>query len=74
MVRRIEKLCKRIYRLLAIDSYARLDLRLTPQNELVFIEANPNPILAKDEDFAESAKKAEIPYEKLIQKIVQLAI
>ena len=72
LARRIEKLCKRIYHLLLIDGYARLDLRLTPQNEIVFIEANPNPMLAKDEDFALAAEKAGLPYPKLIQRILQV--
>ena len=72
LVQHIKSICKKIYRLLAIDGYARLDLRLTPQNEVVFIEANPNPILAREEDFAESAKKADIPYPKLIEKIINL--
>ena len=48
----IEETCKRIYRLLTIDGYARIDLRLTAAGEAYFIEANPNPILADDEDFA----------------------
>ena len=55
-----------------IDGYARLDLRLTPQNEIVFIEANPNPMLAKDEDFALAGEKAGLPYPKLIQRILQV--
>jgi len=71
-IRRIERACKRIYRLLLIDGYARLDLRLTAADEIVFIEANPNPILAKDEDFAMAAEKAGLPYPKLIQKILQV--
>ena len=70
--RQVEQTCKKIYRLLAIDGYARLDLRLTPANEIVFIEANPNPILAQDEDFAQSALKAELAYPQLIQRIMQL--
>ena len=53
----IEEKCKEIYRLLTIDGYARIDLRLTPENKLYFIEANPNPILADDEDFALAAGK-----------------
>jgi len=57
----IERTSRRIYRLLAIDGYARLDLRLTLNNEVYFIEANPNPILAEDEDFAQSALKAGLP-------------
>lgn len=72
LARRIEQLCKRIYHLLLIDGYARLDLRLTPQNEIVFIEANPNPMLAKDEDFALAGEKAGLPYPKLIQRILQV--
>jgi len=52
LVSEIQETCKRIYRLLTIDGYARIDLRLTPANEVYFIEANPNPILAADEDFA----------------------
>lgn len=72
LVQRIERTCKKIYHLLAIDGYARLDLRLTAQNELVFIEANPNPAIASEEDFAQSAQKAGLPYAKLIEKIIYL--
>ena len=63
--------CKRIYRLLTIDGYARIDLRLTPNNEIYFIEANPNPILAEDEDFAQAAGKAGLPYPQLIDRIIR---
>jgi len=74
LVRNIERTCKKIYRLLAIDGYARLDLRLTKDNEVVFIEANPNPILAQDEDFAQSAHRASLPYPELIRCILQLGM
>ncbi len=71
---RIEQTCKRIYHLLTIDGYARLDLRLTPNNDIYFIEANPNPILAEDEDFAQSALKAGLDYPQLIDRIVRLGL
>src|SRR5437764_2477060 len=71
LVARIEETCKRIYRLLTIDGYARIDLRLTPANEIYFIEANPNPILAEDEDFAQAAGKAGLPYPQLIDRIIR---
>lgn len=71
LVARIEQTCKRIYRLLTIDGYARIDLRLTAANEVYFIEANPNPILAEDEDFAQSAGKAGLPYPQLIDRIIR---
>ena len=74
VVRQIETACRRIYHLLTIDGYARLDLRLTPDNTLYFIEANPNPILAPDEDFAQSALKAGISYPQLIQRIARLGL
>ncbi len=70
-VAHIEETCKRIYRLLTIDGYARIDLRLTANNELYFIEANPNPHLASDEDFAQSADKAGIKYPQLIDRIIR---
>src|SRR5438876_7050831 len=71
LVAHIEQTRKRIYRLLTIDGYARIDLRLTPANEVYFIEANPNPILAEDEDFALSAGKAGLAYAELIERIIQ---
>jgi D-alanine-D-alanine ligase len=40
----------------------------------VFIEANPNPILARFEDFAQSALKAGLKYPNLIQRILQLGM
>jgi len=71
VVRAIQQTCKRIYRLLTIDGYARIDLRLTPKNEIYFIEANPNPVLASYEDFAQSAHKAGLEYPQLVERIVR---
>src|ERR1043166_5907255 len=70
----IQNTCKRIYHLLTIDGYARVDLRLTRDNKVYFIEANPNPILAKDEDFAQSAMKAGASYPQLIDRILRLGL
>jgi D-alanine-D-alanine ligase len=70
----IQAICKRIYRLLTIDGYARLDLRLTRDNKVYFIEANPNPILAQDEDFAQSAAKAGLSYAQLVERIIRIGM
>jgi len=70
----IVQTCKRIYRLLTIDGYARVDLRVTPANEIYFIEANPNPILAADEDFAQSALKDGLAYPQLIERIIRTGL
>ncbi len=72
--RNIERTCRKIYHLLAIDGYARLDLRVTDQSEIVFIEANPNPFLAQGEDFALSAEKGGLSYPALIARIVRLGL
>jgi D-alanine-D-alanine ligase len=74
LVAKIKRMCKRIYRLLTIDGYARIDLRLTADNDVYFIEANPNPILAADEDFALAAGKAGLPYPRLIDRIIRLGM
>jgi len=71
---RVVDLCKRIYRILDLSGYARIDLRLTPDGGLYVLEANPNPGIARDEDSTLSAKKAGIGYREFIQLIVQLGL
>ena len=53
--KRLEKRSKRIYQLLSLSGYARLDYRLTKEGEFYLLEANPNPQIAIHEDFADSA-------------------
>lgn len=72
--RYIQKISKRIYRALELKGYARLDFRLSQEQELFFLEANPNPQLSQDEDFAQSAKTVGISYKKLIQRILNLGM
>ncbi len=66
-------ICKKIYRVLGIQGFGRIDLRIK-DNEIYFIEANPNPSIAKKEDYALSAHKAGVEYEDLIAKIVSLSL
>ena len=70
----IRQTCKRIYHLLTIDGYARLDLRLARDNTVYFIEANPNPILAEDEDFAQSALKSGLTYAQMVERIIRVGL
>jgi len=72
--RRVANVCKRIYRLLRIRDFGRIDLRLTPAGEIIFIEANPNPDIAYGEDLAEAAEAAGIGYPTLIERIIRLAL
>jgi D-alanine-D-alanine ligase len=69
-VARIQHLCKRVYRALHVSGYARIDLRLDEQGRMYVLEANPNPQIAYGEDFAESAERAGLSYEALMQRIL----
>jgi len=70
----IMRVCKRAYRALAQSGYTRMDLRLRPDGTVYLLEANPNPNLAEDEDFAESAHAVGITYEDLLQRILNLGL
>jgi D-alanine-D-alanine ligase len=72
--RKLERLSKRIYRLLSLSGYARLDYRMTNDGEFYLLEANPNPQIALGEDFADSAKHCGLCYGKLLQKILTLGL
>ena len=67
-------LAKRVFRALNLSGYARLDLRLDPNGKVYVLEANPNPEVAYGEDFAESAEKAGVSYEALLQRLLQLGL
>ncbi|MBN2482884.1 MAG: ATP-grasp domain-containing protein [Candidatus Omnitrophica bacterium] len=64
---------KRAYRVLNMGGYARFDIRVTPDARIYILEANANPSLNRDDEFSEAAKKAGIPYPKLLEKIVSYA-
>lgn len=73
-VERITKICKKAYRVLHIRGYGRIDLRVTPDGGIVILEANPNPNLSHEDEFAQSAIKAGATYEGLIQRILGLGL
>jgi len=74
MLDKINQICKKVYRVLRIRGYGRIDLRVTMEGRVVILEANPNPGLASYEEFAMSAQKAGISYEELIKRILNLAL
>ncbi len=71
--KKINETCKKIYRLLQIQGFGRIDLRIK-NDEIYFIEANPNPSIAKKEDYALSAGKAGVEYDELLTKIISLSL
>jgi D-alanine-D-alanine ligase len=71
---RLDKLSRRIYRALGLSGYARMDFRVTPGGNIYVLEANANPNLEAEEDFAESARAAGVSYEELLAKLIQLGL
>ena len=74
VVARLQRTAKRIYRILGLDGYARIDFRLAADGTPYFIEANPNPEIASSQEFAKAALHDGIDYTSLLQRILALAI
>jgi D-alanine-D-alanine ligase len=70
----IQDLAKQVYRALGLSGYARIDMRMTADGQLYVLEANPNPQIAEDEDFADSAKKADYHYKELLQELLNVGL
>jgi D-alanine-D-alanine ligase len=71
--RRVADAARRTWRALGLSGYARIDLRLTRAGRLAVLEANPNPELARGEDFADAARAAGLAYPELIRRLLELA-
>lgn len=70
----IHRICKRVFRALYLSGYARIDLRMKESGEIFVLEANPNPNLSRDEDFAASAAAVGLTYPKLLHRILTLGL
>lgn len=71
---KIQRYAKRIYRTLELEGYARIDFRLAADGTPYFLEANPNPEIAKTEEFANAAGHDGIGYRELLNKILSLGL
>ncbi|MEA2625435.1 MAG: D-alanine-D-alanine ligase [Candidatus Binatota bacterium] len=70
----VARTSKRIFRILELDGYARIDYRLSTSGHLYFLEANPNPEIAAREEFASAAQEYGLGYPQLLQKILDLGL
>ena len=73
MEEKLARLARKVYRVLKIQGFGRVDVRLRADGEVVTIEANPNPSLAREDDFAQAAAAAGVDYDALIQRILDSA-
>ena len=74
LIKKIERICKKVYKVLQLRDYGRIDIRLTSDKKIFILEANSNPDLAYGEDVSDSAEKYGISYENLIKRIVNTAL
>lgn len=71
---RIEVICRAAAAALWLRDYARIDLRLTEDDEVWVLEANANPYIAKGHEMAAAAAKAGLPYPEFIERIALEAV
>jgi D-alanine-D-alanine ligase len=72
VLQKLDRLSRRIYRALHLSGYARIDFRVRDDGSVFVLEANANPNLTRDEDFAESAAAAGMDYRALLERIMAL--
>jgi D-alanine-D-alanine ligase len=70
----IVRTTRRIARILDLDGYNRIDYRLGVDGKLYFLEANPNPDIARSEEFASAAEEAGRSFPELISRVLALGL
>jgi D-alanine-D-alanine ligase len=70
----IIKTVKKTYKALELSGYARIDIRVSEDGTPYVLEANPNPNIAKCDEFALSAAAAGIEYPELIMKLIKTSL
>jgi D-alanine-D-alanine ligase len=70
----IQHLAKRVYRALGLSGYARIDVRMDAAGQVYVLEANPNPQIAHDEDFSDSAEKDGYTYKDMLQELLNIGL
>jgi len=74
LLNRIQRTGRRIYKVLGLNGYARLDMRLTEDGRVYVLEANANPDIGYGEELSVSAESAGMKYDELLQKIIRLGM
>ena len=73
LTKKIQQVAIDSFQALRLRDYGRIDLRVTPKEEVYVIEANPNCYLEQQSEFARAAQKHGLEYPQLISRIVDLA-
>lgn len=73
LTKKIQQVAIDAFQALRLRDYGRIDLRVTADEQVYVIEANPNCYLEKNSEFARAAEKSGLAYPALIGRIVELA-
>jgi len=71
---RVAEVALHAYRILECRDYARLDIRLDPQNRPHVLEVNPNPDLTEGVSFMESAEAGGYNFATTLRMLVEMAL
>jgi len=74
LTERMQAVAVEAFNALRLRDYGRVDLRVTPSDEIYVIEVNPNCYLERSGEFARAAERHGIDHHALIARIVELAL
>ncbi len=72
--RRIFRLSRRMFRLLSISGYGRIDFRLTDDGDVYVLEANPNADISEGEEMSAAFEAAGGTYPQLLERVMKLGL
>lgn len=71
---RMQEVAVEAFNALRLRDYARIDLRVTDEEDIFVIEVNPNCYLERESEFARAAAEGGLVYDALIARILELAL
>ena len=73
LAERMQQAALEAFHALRLRDYARIDLRVTDDEQIFVIEVNPNCYLERESEFARAAAEGGLAYDALIARILELA-
>jgi D-alanine-D-alanine ligase len=74
LTERMQRVAVEAFNALRLRDYGRVDLRVTPREEIYVIEVNPNCYLERSGEFARAAAEHGLDHGALVGRIVELAL
>ena len=72
--RKLVKIAKKAYNLLACQDYGRVDFRIDENNQPFVLEVNPNPDISEDAGLATMTRAMGASYNQFIERILAFAL